>query len=120
MATSLIEELNKQKGKTVLIGVRSSFFFIGPSEEAISDMKLIGIMAHVCVSLMSQRCIPKSMEKFIGSEDIGNRNVIKTYERDISDEDEVVILIDGNEFGAFWTRDEYLSGRQALIEALGK
>lgn len=119
MATSLIEELNKEKGKTVLIGVRSSFFFIGPAEEAIEDLHLIGIMSHVCVALVSQRCMPRTMPDSVFEEDIGRRKVVKKYNRDISD-DEVVILIDGNEFGAFWTRDEYLSGRRALIEALGK
>lgn len=114
---SLMEELAHQSGKTVLIGVRSSFFFIGPAEEAMSDIDLIGKMSQACVSLVSQNRIPKSMMKKMESSNIGERRVVRTYPRDSSD-DEVVILIEGSEFGAFWTRDEYLSGRRALIDAL--
>ena len=118
----LIDELAAQSGKNVLIGVRSSFFFIGPAEEAIADMHLVGLLARFCVAFASNKRVSKnSLRKAEMSEDIGKRKVLRTYVRDpAGNEDDVVIIVDGKEFGAFWTRDEYLDGRKALIEALGK
>ena len=117
-----MDELAKHKGKTVLVGVRSSFFFIGPAEEAMEDIHLLGLLARFCVSFSSGKKVSsRSLKKASMLESIGSRRVIRTYVRDpIVDDEETVILVDGKEFGAFWTRGEYLDGRKALIEALGK
>lgn len=114
---SLIDELSRHKGKTVMLGVRSSFFFIGPSEEAIADIRIVGIMAHVCVAIsMNKRPSKSAIAKV---EDIGKRRVVKTYVRNPDDGgDEIVILVEGSEFGSFWSRDEYLAGRRALLSAM--
>ena len=117
-AETLVDELRRQKGKTVMLGVRSSFFFIGPSEEALEDIDAIGIMARACVSLAANKSV-----RHVSRQDIGCRKVVKTYVRSLATLDspeEVVILIEGNEFGAFWTRDEYLSGRKALEASIAK
>ena len=109
----LSDELAKHKGKTVFIGVRSSFFFIGPGEEASRDLDAIGLMARCCVSLASH----KDISRFIKQPhvDIGRRKVLRTYVRNPDDGgDEVVILVEGKEFGAFWTREEYLAGMLEL------
>ena len=118
----LADELARHMGKNVLIGVRSSFFFIGPAEEALADLHLAGLLARFCVALSSGKRIPKkALEKAASQERIGKRKVVKTYERDPASFDgEIVILVEGSEFGSFWTREEYLDGRKALIEALGK
>ena len=117
-AETLVDELRRQKGKTVMLGVRSSFFFIGPSEEALEDIDAIGIMARACVSLAANKSV-----RHVSRQDIGCRKVVKTYVRSLATLDspeEVVILIEANEFGAFWTRDEYLSGRKALEASIAK
>ena len=118
----LIDELAANSGKNVMIGVRSSFFFIGPAEEAIADMHIVGLMARFCLPFYSHKKVPfKVLKKASMSEDVGKRKVLRTYLRDpIGNDDDIVIIVEGNEFGAFWTRDEYLDGRKALIEALGK
>jgi hypothetical protein len=111
-AETLLEELRRQNGKTVLLGVRSSFFFIGPSEEALADIDALGMMAKACVSLAANKAV-RRLERI----DIGSRKVVRTYVRNnatLESAEEVVILIEGSEFGAFWTRDEYLSCRKAL------
>ena len=116
--TTLMDELHKHKGKTVMLGVRSSFFFIGPCEEAINDIDAVGIMSKACVSIMANKGI-----KRICRVDVGNRKVLKTYVRNMATmetPEEVVILLEGDEFGAFWTRDEYLSGRKALEASIAK
>jgi len=120
--TCLIDELARLKGKNVMIGVRSSFFFIGPAEEAVTDIHLAGLMARFCVALAAgKRISPNALRKAATAEDLGKRKVIRSYVRDPAGGDgDVVILVEGREFGAFWTRDEYLDGRRALIEALGK
>lgn len=117
-AITLIDELRKHKGKIVMIGARSSFFFIGPSEEAIEDIDTVGIMAKMCVSLVSNKCL-----KRIKRIDIRNRKVVKTYVRShamIDSAEEIIILIDGVELGAFWTRSEYLSGKRVLEASIRK
>lgn len=117
-AKTLIDELRRHKGKTVMLGVRSSFFFIGPSEEALEDIEAVGIMAKACVSIAANKVV-----RHIERHDIGCRKVVKTYVRNqatLDSPEEVVILIEGSEFGAFWTRDEYLSGRKALEASIAK
>ena len=117
---TLIEELSRHKGKTVMLGVRSSFFFIGPSEEALADIEVVGMMAKACVSLVSNKGV-----KHVEHVDIGSRKVVKSYVRNeatLDSAEEVVILVEGSEFGAFWTRDEYLAGKrmmEASIRSVG-
>jgi len=117
----LIDELSRHNGKTVLLGVRSSFFFIGPCEEAQRDMRLIGLMARVCVAIAAHKKLSVAVLTKLRNApgDIGERRVVRTYVRnpDLGG-DEIVILIEGKEFGSFWTRDEYLAGRQTLQDAL--
>ena len=116
----LLGELVRNKGKTVFVGVRSSFFYIGPSEEAINELNLIGLMAKYGAALMSDKDVSRQIASSSGLE-IGGRKVLRTYDRGYDpNADEVVIIVEGREFGVFWTRDEYLSGRQMLIDALGK
>lgn len=114
----LSDELARHKGKTVFIGVRSSFFFIGPSEEASHDLVEIGLMARCCVPLSAHKDITRFLKR--PPEDIGRRKVLKTYVRnpDYGD-DEIVILVEGKEFGAFWTREEYLAGMRELSASMG-
>ena len=115
---TLIEELSRHKGKTVMLGVRSSFFFIGPSEEALEDIDAVGIMAKACISLAANKSV-----RHVSRQDIGRRKVVKTYVRNHATKEspeEMVILIEGDAFGAFWTRDEYLSGRKALEASIAK
>ena len=118
----LIDELAAHIGKNVMIGVRSSFFFIGPAEEAISDIHIVGLLAKFCIAFSAHKRVSKrALRKAEISEDVGMRKVVRTYVRDpIGIDDDVVIIVEGKEFGAFWTREEYLDGRKALIEALGK
>lgn len=119
----LIDELAKHNGKTVLLGVRSSFFFIGPCEEAQRDMRLIGLMARVCVAIAAHKKLSVAVLTKLRNApgDIGERRVVRTYVRnpDLGG-NEIVILIEGKEFGSFWTRDEYLAGRQTLQDALAE
>ena len=111
----LVDVLAENKGKTVMIGVRSSFFFVGPSEEALLDLHAIGIMARCCVALAAG----KDKSRYLASsDDIGERRVLKTYLRSPDYCDDVVIIVSGREFGAFWTRDEYLAGRKILESAM--
>jgi len=119
----LIDELAKHNGKTVLLGVRSSFFFIGPCEEAQRDMRLIGLMARVCVAIAAHKKLSVAVLTKLRNApgDIGERRVVRAYVRnpDLGG-DEIVILVEGKEFGSFWTRDEYLAGRQTLQDALAE
>ena len=115
----LRDELAKHIGETVLIGVRSSFFFIGPCEEAISDLEMLGLMSRCCVALSSGKSIEKIAKAFSSRpDDIGERMVSRTSVRSFSGNEETVIIIEGKEFGSYWTRAEYLAGRQALIAEL--
>lgn len=114
---TLASELAKYKGRNVYIGARSSFFFIGPSEEALSDLPLLGAMLRH-IALVSRRMgVAKRLHGKIDNEEgrrLGCRKVIKSYEHDMCGIG-VVILIEGDEFGMFWTRDEYLSERKRLL-----
>ncbi len=116
----LIDELSANKGNTVFLGVRSSFFYIGSAEEAINDIQVVGLMAKFCVPLTSGKEVSDKIAATSGH-DIAGRHVLNSYNRESPDgQREVVIIIDGKEYGAFWTRAEYLAGRQMLIDALGK
>lgn len=101
----------------MLLGTRSSFFFIGPASEALADMTLVGQMAKLCVTLASKRQVTADALRRATC-DIGQRTVVRQYVRDaVCGVDETVILVAGNEFGAFWTREEYLVGKEALRSA---
>ena len=117
---TLISELAKYKGRNVYIGARSSFFFIGPSEEALSDLPLLSAMLRH-IALVSRRMgVAKRLHGKIDKEEgrrLGCRKVIKSYEHDMFGSG-VVILIEGDEFGMFWTRGEYLSERKRLLSYL--
>lgn len=115
----LRDELGRQKDRTVLLGTRSSFFFIGPASEALADLTLVGQMAKLCVTLAARRPVTAAALRRATC-DIGQRTIVRQYVRDAAcDGDETVILVEGNEFGAFWTREEYLAGKQSLLAALG-
>lgn len=115
--TCLVDELRKHIGKTVCIGVRSSFFFIGPADEAIKDIRLLGMMSKLCVAIASRRSIGRKALKSAVSSDIGERIVQRVYNRNPNN-DEKVIIVEGGEFGAFWNREEYIAGRKVLVGAL--
>ena len=114
----LRDELGRQKDRTVLLGTRSSFFFIGPASEALADLTLVGQMSKLCVTLAARRPVTAAALRRATC-DIGQRTIVRQYVRDAAcDVDETVILVDGKEFGAFWTREEYLAGKQSLLYAL--
>jgi hypothetical protein len=113
----LKDELAMCSGKTVFIGMRSSFFYVGPAEEAIADMDLLGIMSRCSTAIVSGKA-DAAMLKDGGRPDISCSLVKKAYPRSGSD-DEFVIVVEGRDPGAFWTRDEYLSGRRKLVSILG-
>ena len=115
----LRDELGRQKDRTVLLGTRSSFFFIGPASEAVTDIRIVSLMAKLCVTIAAKRTVtPAAIKR--ATCDIGRRMIIREYVRDGScGNGETVILVEGNEFGAFWTREEYLAGKQSLLAALG-
>ena len=74
-------------------------------------MALLGIMIHACVAISANRKISISY-----SDDIGRRKVVKTYVRNPGyGDNEIVIIIEGRELGSFWTREEYLDGKQELL-----
>ena len=112
---SLISVLKESRGKTVLIGARSSFFFVGQAEEALEDIDILGRMVKICPYLAAN----KDISRFIDQRDekICERRVVKTYCRNDRDTD-TVIVVEGKELGAFWTREEYLEGRRALMNAI--
>ena len=44
----------------------------------------------------------------------------EVYVRESGEEGELVIIVEGREFGAFWTRAEYIEGRDAFRKALDR
>lgn len=115
---TLSKELAKYKGRNVYIGARSSFFFIGPSEEALAELPFISAMLHHIASVSRRMGASKRQRIKVNEEEgrrLGCRKVLKAYEHDMCGSG-VVILIEGKEFGMFWTRDEYLSERKKLLE----
>lgn len=105
--TTLKDELAKHVGDTVYIGARSSFFFIGPAEEALSSLPLI------CLLLRKKEDVArylKSAQK--DGNKLGSRKVKKVYDHEI--DKGKTIIIEGKEFGMFWTRQEYLGQKMAL------
>lgn len=116
----LIDELALHSGKNVMIGAKSSFFYIGPSEEAISDIGTLSLLNKYCVAMYNQKRLPKSALN-ARIDDVGKREVVESFRR-ISAYDgcEVAIIIAGREFGVFWTRDEYLEGKKAILDELAR
>lgn len=117
---TLANELAKCRGRNVYIGARSSFFFIGPSEEALAELPFISAMLRH-IAIVSRRLgssrHPRIKVDEGGGRRLGDRRVLKAYEHDALGSG-MVILIEGKEFGMFWTRDEYLSERKRLLEHL--
>jgi len=109
--TMLIEELAKHNGENVFIGARSSFFFIGPADEAINEL-------HVLSAMLKHITSPKARISLDSGEGrkLGRRKVITTYTHEMGDG--TVILVEGKEFGAFWTRNEYLGERNKLLKSI--
>lgn len=119
----LRDELARHMGKTVFLGARSSFFYVGPCEEAISDLFLIGLMecSYAAIGRSTKtdsdpsKSRSKSRSKFkIKEALVGDRRVTEVYDRD----DGVVILVEGGGFGTFWTRKEYLAGKDVFLKAI--
>ena len=115
---TLHDELVKYKDRNVYIGARSSFFFIGPAQEALDELSLLGAMLHHIAAVI-HRTAARKRRKLIESEGsrLGQRRVIKSYEHDMFGSG-MVILIEGGEFGMFWTRNEYVAERKKLLEEI--
>lgn len=114
---SLKEELAAHSGKVVLLGARSSFFFIGPAEEAMADWHLLSQMVKLCGPLAAHKDVTGLLP--VDMDDVGERRVVKSYVRDEDYcKDQVVIIVEGRELGAFWSREEYLAGKDALLAAM--
>lgn len=118
--TRLVDELAKHRGKTVFLGVKSSFFFVGPCEEALSDLKFLDILERSYAAFMGRK-IGFAQANVTGMSRepcIAERRVVSVYKRDSGRKGEVVILLEGKGFGMFWTRSEYCAGRDVLLKAL--
>ena len=115
----LVDELAKHKGKTVYIGARSSFFFIGPAEEALSELPFLVLMMHRIALLASHKRVVGKKLKSVNEEGVklGQRAVKYVYGHDVAN-DGIVIIIEGKEFGMFWTREEYLAQKKILLAAI--
>ena len=120
---TLEEELASHGSETVFIGARSSFFFIGPADEAREDLSLISAMLRRIASLSRKKSKTSASRRkrwrlgdFDG-EKLGRRKVIETYKHDMCGGGKV-ILIEGKEFGMFWTRHEYLAERERLLKTI--
>ena len=134
---TLADELARQSGKTVYIGARSSFFFIGPADEAASDLLTVCAMLRRIASMRSANSsaasrppsrAPSKKRGKICADDadrLGKRRVLSVYDHDIGSgipgnpgrsggSGGVVIIIEGREFGMFWSREEYLAERAKL------
>lgn len=114
------DELAKHIGKTVYIGARSSFFFIGPAEEALASLTFLVLMMR-SIFLSTRKYVVNRRLKSAQEDGVklGERKVKKVYNHDMADGG-VVVIIEGKEFGMFWTRDEYLVQKKLLIEAIEK
>ena len=117
---TLMDELARHKGKTVYLGVKSSFFFVGPCEEAVRDISFIDIVERSYAAFMGRKTgfVQANAAAMRGEPKIADRRVVKVYPRDSGRRGEVVILLEGRGFGMFWTRREYLAGRGVLQKAL--
>lgn len=115
---TLAKELAKYKGRNVYIGARSSFFFIGPSEEALAELPFISTMLRHIASVSRRMGASRHKHIKLNAEEgrkLGRRKVLKAYEHDMYGGG-MVIIIEGKEFGMFWTREEYLAERKKLLE----
>lgn len=117
---SLIDELAKHRGKTVYIGSRSSFFFVGPAEEALASLGFLSLMLNRIAAIATGKADSHSRRMRINLDDgdkLGKRKVLKVYDHDMCG-GETCIIIEGREFGMFWTRSEYLAQKKILVKAL--
>jgi hypothetical protein len=116
---TLAKELENHLGKTVFLGVRSSFFFVGPCEEARSDLVLIDRMERAFAAFIGRKIGFAKVDSLnMTRTPIGERPVSEVYVRESGEDGEVVIILEGREFGAFWSRQEYLKGKAAFKQAL--
>lgn len=115
---TLKDELAKHIGKTVYIGARSSFFFIGPAEEALSSMAFLVLMMRRIALMTSKKVSSRRLKLAMDNgEKLAQRLVKQVYDHDMCGGG-TCIIIDGKEFGMFWTREEYLVQKKALMSAL--
>lgn len=112
-----MSELARHTGKIVFLGVKSSFFFVGPCEEALRDISFLDAMERSYAAFMGRKT--GFGQKGSSGGRIADRKVRKVYPRDSGRPREVVILLEGGGFGMFWTRREYLAGRIVLRKAIG-
>ena len=118
---TLKEELAAHPGRTIFLGARSSFFFIGPAEEAAADLPLIGSMLRFHAALAGRKATPAKIRKLNLSEDrlkLGERRVLRMYDSYVHGDGGLVVIIEGTEFGTYWTRDEYLEAKDSFLKAL--
>ena len=118
-SVTLEDELASHGSETVYLGARSSFFFIGPADEAKENLSLISTMLRRIASL-SRNASRRSRRWKIYPEDgrkLGRRKVISCYKHDMCGGG-TVIIIEGKEFGMFWTRLEYLAERERLLKTI--
>ena len=118
---TLKDELAKHIGETVYIGARSSFFFIGPAEEALASLAFLVLMMRRIAFLSTRKHVVNRRLKSAQEDGVklGERKVKKVYNHDMANSG-VVVIIEGKEFGMFWTRGEYLLQKKLLIEAIEK
>ena len=120
-ADTLSEELARHHGKTVYIGSRSSFFYVGPAEEASASLGFISLMMRRIALITGMGTSkPRSRRFKIGPDDgekLGRRKVLRVYDHDMCGEG-ICIIIEGREFGMFWTRSEYLAQKKLLVKTL--
>lgn len=114
---TLRDELPLHKGETVFIGVRSSFFFIGPAEEALEGLDMLDSLERAYAEYLGGRIGFARITKPEVAKHIGDRLVKEAYQRDPFRKGEAVIIVEGKEFGGFWSREEYLKGRDRFLRA---
>lgn len=113
----LKDELPLHKGETVFIGVRSSFFFIGPTEEAMESLDMLDGLERAYAEYLGGRIGFARTAKADFEKHIGDRKVLKVYPRESGERHEAIVIVEGKEFGGFWSREEYLAGRDRYLKS---
>ena len=111
---TLAQELPLHRGETVWIGIRSSFQYVGPAEEAISDLDVIDAMRVYFSEQMGEKVGFAKIGKSDLGVPIGTRMVKKVYPRGDAGTG-TIIIVEGREFGWFWSREEYLKGKKKYL-----
>ena len=101
-AVKLISEIDKNT--TVFVGSGSSYFFIGKAETFLKDI------AELDFALMGspskKKCTPKARSKPEKvRKPLTERLIVDFFPR--FQKDGYAIIIEGNETGGFWTKDEF-------------